>query len=353
MVDYTLCKIYNQSGITVHKRINDILDTERLIIITRGNELSSQSNINCDSKITDSVQISIIKHELFDKKINGIDNVKYLTVHFKNTSDSHISKVSFAVLFYDAQHNLLDTVEQDFSDFKIDTIRVINVETARAISSQIESYELVIKSINKLPKSIATGSAMVEIIKHDLLIGADPYDSTSTSGIIELSIGAVSLAIRNISDKVLSTIIFKVELYDVDNNLIDTIRHEEYELTPFSSRAFMITSSKYAGNHAASYKVSIIKTLTPEVEKVQLRRHDKSILPDGGERISGLLKNLSSEKADSAVIVTLLDSKNERIGTKVAIIKEIAPGSIKRFSFDFYPPCGEKSKSYSIEVGDI
>ena len=315
--------------------------------------MSSPYEVNCNSEVTDDIKISIIKHELFNKEISETSSIKCLTIHFKNISDLYILKVSFTALFYDAQRNLVHTLEQDLSDFEADAIRVINIETAPALTNIIESYELIIKSITALPKSIATGNDMLEIFKHNLLIGADPYDSTSTSGLIELSIGAIALSIRNVTDKVLSTIIFNAELYDIDNNLIDMIRHEEYELNPFTSRAIMISSRKYAGNHAVSYKVNIVKTYTSEKERVQIRRHEKSILPNGGERISGLLKNLSTDKADSAVIATLFDSKDERIGIKVAIIKEIAPGSIRRFSFDYYPLCGEKTKSYNVEVGSI
>lgn len=315
--------------------------------------MSNQYSIKCDSKATDDVRISIIKHELFNKHINAITSIKCLTIHFKNISDSHIYKVLFAVIFYDAQHNLLDTIEQDFSDFKIGAVRVINIETAPAIASQIESYELVIKSITALPKSIATGNDMVEIFKHNLLIGADPYDSTSVSGLIELSIGAISLSIRNVTDNILSTIIFNAELYDIDNKLIDTIRHEEYELNPFSSRAIMISSRKYAGNHAVSYNVNAIKTYTAEKEKVQIRRHEKATIPNGGERISGLLKNLSNKNSNAAVIVTFLDLNDEKIGTKVTIVNDIGPSLLKRFSFDFYPPYGEKVKSYTIDIGNL
>ncbi len=315
--------------------------------------MTSQYNSTCDSKMTGDVRIAITRHELADKKVNEAASVKSLNIHFKNVSELHISKVLFAVLFYDAGHNLLDTIEQQFSDFKPDDIRVINVETANASDNQIEGYEIKMRNIIALSKPVATGNDMVEIIKHHLLIGADPYDSASVSGLIELSIGAISLSIRNITDKVLSTIIFNAELYDIDNNLIDTIIHREYELNPFTSRAIMISSSKYEGNHAASYKVSVIKALTTETEKIQLRRHDRNSIANDGERIGGTLKNLSGNKADAAVIVTFLDSNNEKIETKVLPVNGIAPHSIRRFSLDFYPPPGEKVKSYTIDAGEM
>lgn len=326
---------------------------EEIVDKTRGIKLSSRYNLISDSKVIDDVHITIVKHEFINKKINDIDSIKYLSIQFKNTSEFNISKVLFNVLFYDAEHNLLDTVEQEFCGFVMSETRIINIETSRAITSQICNYEILIKSITTSPKSIATGNDMVEIIKHNLLIGADPYDSASVSGLIELSIGAVSLSIRNITDKVLSTIIFNVELYDINNNLIDTIRHNEYELKPLTSRSIMVSSHKYKGNHATSYKLHIIKTLTTETEKIQLRKHDRITLDGGGERITGLLKNISENKTDTAVIVTFLDSNNEKINTKVLPIKDIDAYSMRRFSFDFYPTCGEIVKGTTVEVGSI
>ncbi|MFZ7131613.1 MAG: hypothetical protein ACOWWR_04585 [Eubacteriales bacterium] len=315
--------------------------------------MANQYNMTCDSKTIDNVQIAISRHELLNKRTNGTGTVKCLTVHFKNISDLHISKVFFEVLFYDAQYNLLDTVEQEFSDFQPATIRVINIETAGNITNLTEGYEIKIGEIISVPKSIASGNNIVEIIKHNLLIGADPYDSASVSGIIELSIGAVSLSIRNTTDKTLSTIIFNVELYDINNNLIDTIRHEEYELKPFGNRAIMINSCKYEGNHAASYKVNIIKTLTTETEKIQLRRYDRKTMDNGVERISGTLKNLTEDKADTAVIATFLDSNSEKIEMKVLYIKDIDPLSIRRFNLDYNPPFGETVKSITVNIGSI
>ena len=312
--------------------------------------MANQYNMTCDLNTTDNVQIAIIKHELANKRTNRTDPVKCLTVHFKNVSDLHISKVRFEVLFYDTQYNLLDTVKQEFSDFQADTTRVINVETADKLT---EGYEIKIGEIVAVPKSIVSGNNMVEIIKHNLLIGADPYDSASASGLIELSIGAVSLSIRNTTDKILSTIIFNVEMYDINNNLIDTIRHEEYELKPFSNRAIMINSHKYKGNHAASYKVNIIKTLTTETEKIQLRRYERNTMANGVERISGTLKNLTENKADTAVIATFLDSNSEIIEMKVLYIKDIDAFSIRRFSLDYYPPYGEKVKGITVNIGNI
>ena len=315
--------------------------------------MSSQYNAAVDSKITDDVQISIIKHELIDKKINDTDSIKYLSIHFKNTSDIHIAKIVFDALFYDTNHNLLNTIEQDFCDFKTDETRLINIEISRAIAEQIETYELLIRSIAVSPKSTATGNDMVEIIKHNLLIGADPYDSASLTGLIELSIGAISISIKNTTDKILSTIVFNVELYDIENNLIDTIRHNEYELKPLTSRSIMIGSHKYAGNHAASYKLNIIKVLTTETEKIQLRKHERVAIDGGGERITGLLKNISETKADTAVIVTFMDANNERIDIKVLPVKDIDAFSTRRFSFDFFPACGEKVDSYTINIGNM
>jgi hypothetical protein len=50
-----------------------------------------------------------------------------------------------------------------------------------------------------------------------------------------------------------------------------------------------------------TYRVSVLRTLTTDVEKVQLRRHEIWSV-EGGEEVRGTLKNISDVKADAALV---------------------------------------------------
>jgi hypothetical protein len=160
------------------------------------------------------------------------------------------------------------------------------------------------------------------------------------------------MAIRNVSNKTFATIIFEAIFFDSVGNIMSKTRHREYELKPDISRGIHIVPDKSESDMFKSYKVSIIKALTTDIEKVQLRRHEiRSI--EGGEEVRGSVKNLSDVKTDAVLVATFKDLTGEKIGTQVIILRDIEPHSAKNFEFTFNPPMGEKVKEYVLNIGEL
>jgi hypothetical protein len=161
----------------------------------------------------------------------------------------------------------------------------------------------------------------------------------------------VELAIRNVSDSTIATAVFEAVFYDQEGNILDTVKHREIDLKPDTSRAIHITSSINEIDKVKSYGVRIIRTTTADVEKVQLRRHEMRTTEAGEEEISGTVKNISEVKTDAALVATFYDPKKENIGTKVLVLRDIEPNTIRQFDFKFKPQEGDIVRSYSLNVG--
>lgn len=89
------------------------------------------------------------------------------------------------------------------------------------------------------------------------------------------------------------------------------------------------------------------------MEKVQLRRHEITTTETGEEEISGIAKNISTVKTDAAVIATFYNANAENIGTKVLILRDIEPNSIRQYVLKFKPQEGDSVRTYNIEIGEL
>ena len=201
----------------------------------------------------------------------------------------------------------------------------------------------------KAPKPSATGDENITILKHSLsrIMDKDFGDRNS--------IGA-ELAIRNVSDSTIATAVFKALFYDIEGNIVDTVKHSEIDLRPNTSRGILINSSIYSISElykVKSYNVRIIRTTTVDVEKVQLRRHEISKTEAGEEEVSGIVKNISEVKTDAALVATFYNSKKENIGTRVILLRDIEPNSIKQYRFKFKPQQGDRVTTFTLNIGEI
>jgi hypothetical protein len=195
----------------------------------------------------------------------------------------------------------------------------------------------------KVPESTATGNDKIAIMKHKL------FDVSMSVRGLEASDGA-ELAIRNVSDSTIATVIFEAVFYDIEGNIIDTDEHKETDLKPRTSRAIFIfppTSTRYK---IKSYNIRVIRTVTADVEKVQLRGHEIRTNEAGEEEVRGAAKNLSNSKADAVLVATFYDPKKESIGNKAIILRDIEPDNIKQFHFKFKPQEGDKISTYNLKV---
>lgn len=217
--------------------------------------------------------------------------------------------------------------------------------TKEAILSE-EKFAEKAKEPSKTPVPTATGNEKVEILRH-CLVDIDTGDRASHAQ------PGLELAIRNVSDSTVATVVFEAVFYDQEGNVVDTAKHLEVALEPDRSRAILIGYPPYDYEKVKSYNVSIIRTTTADVEKVQLRRHEITTTETGEEEISGIAKNISTVKTDAAVIATFYNANAENIGTKVLILRDIEPNSIRQYVLKFKPQEGDSVRTYNIEIGEL
>jgi hypothetical protein len=220
-------------------------------------------------------------------------------------------------------------------------------ENTQAATLSNEQSTLEINALPKPPVPTATGDERITILKHDLSL-TDPVVEYPTPAGIEL-------AIRNVSGRDIATTTFEATFFDLEGQVVSTVKHNEVEFKPETSRAIRIDCSlpHYESDKVKSYAVRVVKTTTTDVESVQLRRHELRTTEDGEEYAWGIVKNLSETKADAAVIWTFSNPKKENIGTRVVVLKDIEPNTIRQYEFKFKPPEGETVRNYSITVGQI
>jgi len=206
------------------------------------------------------------------------------------------------------------------------------------------------KELPKPPAPTATGNERIAILKHDISVRYIERDAEY--GRFPAPPG-VELTIRNVSDSTIATAVFEAVFYDQEGNILDTVKHREIELKPETSRAVHITSSISEYADAVSYDVRIIRTTTADVERVQLRRHEMRTTETGEEEIWGIVKNISEVKTDAALVATFYDPKKEHISTKVLVLRDIEPDTVRKFEFKFKPQEGDVVRSCTINIGEV
>ena len=165
------------------------------------------------------------------------------------------------------------------------------------------------ETIPTFHEPIVIGDKNVQILSHHFFEAGIP-DREPTPG-------GVQLAIRNISQNTIATIVFKTAFYDSAGNIVEEIKHTENELKPSSSRSIIILSSIIGDAVIRSHDTKIIKTITTDIERVQLRGYGMKTNEKGEEEIQGTVKNISDLKTSSALIANFYDYDNDHVGSKV------------------------------------
>jgi hypothetical protein len=197
---------------------------------------------------------------------------------------------------------------------------------------------------HKYPEPIAIGNDKIKILKHEF------------EGINDRQLGCtkvLNVAIRNISELTIATIIFEAQFYDIEGNILEAVKHKEIDLRPKTSRAVFIQSSIMQPGSIKGYNIKVTKTITTDLERVQLRRHEIRTTETGDEEVGGIIKNISEVKTNAALVATFKDSQGEKIGVKVLQIKDMYLGELRKFHFIFTPPEGVKVKTYSLDIGEM
>ncbi len=301
--------------------------------------------------VIDNDYISISNHNLILRKNNEKSGGKGVSFQFKNISGLDIGKAVFEITFYDVKGNVLESIEKSTLGFEKEDIRILNVEPSKAKEFDISSYDVKIAKVIFLPAPVAKGNDEIKIVKH--------YAGQTVNWRTERPENCVNLAIKNISEKTISTAVFEVVFYDVEGNIIDTIHHKEVDLKPDNSRAITITTEMINDfpQKSFSYDIAIIKSTTADIEKVLIVNKEArtSVIGDGEfrEEIRGLLRNISDVKTDATLVATFYDFKNEIIGTRIMSVDNIASGVYKRFHFIYDTPKGKQVKTFKLCVGEI
>jgi hypothetical protein len=289
-------------------------------------------------------KIAILKHDIYRKGGDDTTEAVSIELAIKNVSDTAIGSALFEAELYDIEDNILGRVEQKTVDFKPNLSRTIRINYTGPESDKVRSYCIRVAKIAMTPEPKAIGNEKIEILKHSL--------NSGMSGDYRGVMAGADIAIRNVSDTAIASLVFEAIFYDIEGNVLEIVKRTEADLKPNTSRAVNIHYTKPEPYQLRSYDVKITRMTTTDLEKVQLRRHEMKTT-DAGEEVVGIVKNISEVKTDTAIVATFFDSNKENIGTKIVILRDIEPDSIKQFRFIFKPIAGDRISSYALNIGNI
>ena len=297
--------------------------------------------------VSGNEQVEILSHSLMLKKASVAGIGKGVLFEFKNKTEAVIGRLVFEAVMFDAKGNIVDSIERKINDFEAGKTYIMRIETGKAAAIDIASYDVHIKEMVITPPPEAEGDQRIVIMRHKF----------QDTGLLDVGIThfktGIELAVRNVSDENIASAIFAVDLFDAAGNFITTFRHTEIDIQRDVSRAFLIQTTNIKEDVVRSYNIKIIKTVTADIEKVQLRRNEYKKLPDGRDEVSGLVKNISSASTDAVVVVNYLDANEECIGVRTQELKDIAPGTVCKFAVVFDCPEGRFIKKRDIDIGEL
>lgn len=291
---------------------------------------------------TGNEYLEILSHKFIGKNVVIID--------IKNIASSNIGKATFQTSFFNSKGDIIDTVEQVASDLVKEKVRSLRILSHLDDNVEISSYDICVKDIILTPEQTVTGNDRIKILKHSF----HEINETVDHWISQLE-STINVAVKNISDKTISTTIFEALFYDFEGNVIRSLIHKEFDIKPNCSRSFVITieCDKTKDDYARSYNVRVIKTVTADVEKVQIRKNEMKKLDNGGQEICGVIKNISPNKTDAVLVANFSDYLGENIGISVLPLKELKPDSLQRFQLSYYPPEGVKIGNYTLDIAEM
>ena len=309
--------------------------------ITKQSPLSQKGPVKKAPKpiVTGDDKVAILEHDIYKKgeEALGIE----LTV--KNILDTIIGTALFEAIFYDEKGDILDTIESRLTELPPNMSKILHIVSSKPERNRIESYDVRLIKTTSIPTPKATGHDKLAITNHKLyLTDMGPRGPMGSDG--------AKLAIKNVSDEIIASVVFDVVFYDVECNIVYKFEHKETDIKPGNSRSVLIFPPERTRNVLKSYDIKVVRVMTADEEKVQVRRHEARTNEAGEEEFRGTVKNISNVKTNTALVATFYDPKKESIGTKVIILRDIEPGSLKQFHFIFKPQEGDIVKTYTLNV---
>jgi hypothetical protein len=295
----------------------------------------------------DERKIKVLKHGFYysDEKDNTktVMGVELVVI---NAIDKTIGSILFKAVFYDMEGDVLDTVEYKAIEFVPNISCTLRIASSILNKDNIKGYQVNIVKMVMVPEPNATGNEQVAILKHNFFEGCEG------EGIDFPFHASAKLVIKNVSESTIASAIFKVVFYDIEGNTLETVRHEEVELKPSASRDVVIRHGIWHNDAVKSYDVKLIRTTTTDIEKVQLCGWEMATTKTGAEKITGVVKNISEVKTDAALVATFYNYE-EIISTKIVLLRDIEPGSIREFRLLFKPQEGDVVRTNVLRIGDI
>jgi hypothetical protein len=286
-------------------------------------------------------KIAILGHNVFreDDKESGGSRI-VIELNIENVLDKLIGSVVFEAVFSDKEGNIIDKVEQKISDISPNSKRTVRLIHREDKNKPVENYSVKVGKISIAPAPTAAGNDMVSLIKHNL------------NFIDYIIFDGLECGIKNISDKVIASAYFECTFYDSEGNAVAVVKHKETNLRPNNSRGITIKPLIPDAINIKSYNIKTVRTVTADVEKVQIIKSD--IRAEGPDReVTILCKNICPEKADAAIVVTFFNQDKENIGTRVIPVRDMEPDATRQFKILFKPLAGDIVKTCEVHVGDL
>jgi hypothetical protein len=291
-------------------------------------------------------EICIKKHNLFYEEGAGVSGlVTGVEFEATNLSDSIIGGTSFEVMFYNEDGILINTRNYKVINWPPNYSRNIRIPSTAEDMKSIKSYQINLIKTATAPEPNVTGNDRLVILKHKYLDACEDRGLESAAG--------VEVALRNVSQFTIATALFEAVFFDVEGNVLSTVKHHEFEIKPNFSRSIYISSNIEQAGVVKSYDIKIKRLTTTDMERIQLRWKKIVTNSAGEEEVSGAVKNISDKNSDAVLFATFFDRDNENIGTKTNILKDIEPGTIRQFQFNFKPQPGDKVVTCVLNVGDL
>ncbi|MDD4924101.1 MAG: FxLYD domain-containing protein [Dehalococcoidales bacterium] len=298
------------------------------------------------STASGSDAILIKNHNLFYEEREGIPGaVTGVEFEATNISDNLIGGADFEVIFCDADGSVLNTRNYKVINWPPNYSRTIRISSSLADMNSIKSYQLKLLKTATAPEPAVNGNEKLTVLKHKFMDACEDRGLESAAG--------VEIALRNGSEKTIATAAFEAVFFDIEGNVVATIKHYEFEIKPGFSRSIYISSNIEEAEVVKSYDVKIKRITTTDVEKVQLRWKKIATNENSEEEISGAVKNISDNRIDTVLFATFFDRDNENIGTKTVILRDIEPGTVRQFQFKFKPQQGDKVVTCVLNVADL
>jgi len=276
----------------------DIHNVQDAATITQNN---GDADIMPQTTAVGNEYIKVRGHRLILKEGHKDKAGRGVSMDIENLTGGDIGKIIFKVKFYNEKNELLEEIEPVMTDFGKNKARTIYILSSKASGNNIMGYEVKVEKVFITPAPVATGSNSIQILSHSL---RDPQNNNPRGDPQTI----IDVAIRNISDKKIATVVFDAVYYDAEGNILDTLRHREIEINPKSSRAIYICSQKAHPLAARSYKVTVVKAVTADTEKVHLYTHEVRTAESGQEEVRGILKNISNVITDAALVACFRDA---------------------------------------------